>query len=757
MVACGLMLLTGCCCAPRSQNALLHSTQELLQRTPPNLPSELNKQVLRPYVVEPGDVLLVQPADTGEQRVLTDGTINLGRFGVMVVANKTLPEIEVQVRATIANDAKEAGPVSVRLVASHSKFYYVLGEVNAPGIYPLTGRETVLDGIAMACGPTCRAAKCRMILSRPTAPDCCRIVVPICYDEIVQHGDTTTNYQLMPGDRIFVPSQSLCEACFGWFKKEDHTCGCHTSGACPLSASCAGDSASAVTPSRGAYNFGTLTTPLKPNFTWVQTDAPVNESAPAPSPAAEAQAPQQPSPIVAPANVLEMSKDAAPVQTLPLEAPKPISLERPRPVAPETPKPIGMQMLKPITSEAPAPMPMEMPKPATVESPKPVKIECVKPATVESPRPMKIECLQPATVETPKPMKIECTQPGATVESPKPMKIECVKPATVEGPKPIKIESVPPVTVESPKPTKIEGMKPATAEAPKPIKIESIQPVTVESPKPTKIEGMKPATAESPKPIKIESVPQATVESPKPIKIEGVKATAETPKPIKIESVQPAAVEGPKPTKIEGMKPATAEAPKPIMIEGVKPVTVEASQPGAAAPPTVADLFRQIIFAGHAPATPGTETSAAESIPTSKPATEKPAKPKESETSQAPPAKADEETKDTLVSEKVGEGKEATPVSAEQNPAPTASTLPKTVEECGPVPAGKEEAKTPTPAEPAALPALQDEAEPLEPQASASGSPLPESRSLDAFLSLFFGTPPPTNVKPISRAEMSEK
>jgi hypothetical protein len=500
-----------------------------------------------------------------------------------------------------------------------------------------------------------------MILSRPTAPDCCRIVVPICYDEIVQHGDTTTNYQLMPGDRIFVPSQSVCEACCGWFKNEDHVCGCHTSSACPLSSSCAADSACAVTPSRGAYNFGALSTPLKRYFNWVQADDATNESAPAPTadaqpvqqpsrpaPTAEAQSVQQPSrptptveaqpvqqpswPIAPINNMLEMSKDANPVQTLPAEAPRPITLDRSQPVSPETPKPIGMEMLKPITPDAPAAIPMETPKRATVESPKPMKIECVKPATAETPKPMRIECLQPATVETPKPMKIECIE-SKTVESPKPIKIECVKPATVESPKPVKIESV---------------------------------------------------------------------------------------------------------------KPETVEAPKP-----------------AAAPPTVTDLFRQIIFAGRAAAAAGEETSAIEPMTITKPATEKPtkqpAKPKESETSKAPPVKPAEDSQEVPASEKTSDQKETTPVSAEEIPAPPVSTLPKTVEECGPPehPADKGEAKPSAPAEPAALPALQDEAEPIEPKGSAAGPPLPESRSLDAFLSLFFGTEVPT--KPISRAEKPEE
>ena len=49
----------------------------------------------------------------------------------------------------------------------------------------------------------------KVTMSRPTPPDSCRVVLPIAYEEIVQLGDTSTNYQLHAGDRIFIPSKCL--------------------------------------------------------------------------------------------------------------------------------------------------------------------------------------------------------------------------------------------------------------------------------------------------------------------------------------------------------------------------------------------------------------------------------------------------------------------------------------------------------------------------------------------------------------------
>ena len=187
------------------------------------LPKELNKTLLTPYVVEPGDTLLIIPTRLdsplrlpGDQPVLMDGTIDLGEFGRPVVAGKTLPDIEADVRRLVAARAKDKDDalLNVRLVGRTSKVFYVLGEVNAPGAFPLAGRETVLDGIIAAGGITRRATTHKIVLSRPTDQCGCRVVLPICYNNIVQIGDTSTNYQLQPGDRIYVPSKGMMEDLF---------------------------------------------------------------------------------------------------------------------------------------------------------------------------------------------------------------------------------------------------------------------------------------------------------------------------------------------------------------------------------------------------------------------------------------------------------------------------------------------------------------------------------------------------------------
>jgi polysaccharide export outer membrane protein len=142
---------------------------------------------------------------------MPDGTIDLAQFGRLVVAGKTIEHIEADVSVAIKARESRPEPINVRLVNPQSALYYVLGEVNSPGSFPLIGRETVLDGIVAAGGLGDKASPCNIILSRPTLPEGCRIVSPICYRHIAQLGDTTTNLQLMPGDRIYVATRTFCE------------------------------------------------------------------------------------------------------------------------------------------------------------------------------------------------------------------------------------------------------------------------------------------------------------------------------------------------------------------------------------------------------------------------------------------------------------------------------------------------------------------------------------------------------------------
>jgi len=220
-----LSLMAGCSVASQGTqsnpgNRLSAAAKSLRDQAPipQALPTELEKQMLPEYVVWPGDVLRAEMTELdsparlpSDQPVQIDGKIDLGPYGRLYVAGMTLEAAEKLVQTTITAKTRDAGPVRLRLLTAESKTYFVLGEVNAPGEFTLVGRESVLNAIVRGGGLTSNADVEKILVSRPTKPCDCRKVMPVCYRNIVQIGDTSTNYQLQPGDRVFVPKASWWE------------------------------------------------------------------------------------------------------------------------------------------------------------------------------------------------------------------------------------------------------------------------------------------------------------------------------------------------------------------------------------------------------------------------------------------------------------------------------------------------------------------------------------------------------------------
>lgn len=198
------------------------------------IPRELEKTSMPEYVVEPPDLIRIEVLEalpgrpiTGERLVRPDGKISLDFYGEIYVAGLTVTEIKekviIHLRQFIPDETlglleldpetleyrkippRDSDRVFVDVSAYNSKVYYVQGDVAAPGRLIFTGNETVLDAINYAGGLLPTAATQNVRLVRPAPPGaCCAQVLPVNMAAIVNAGDTTTNYQLMPGDRLVV-------------------------------------------------------------------------------------------------------------------------------------------------------------------------------------------------------------------------------------------------------------------------------------------------------------------------------------------------------------------------------------------------------------------------------------------------------------------------------------------------------------------------------------------------------------------------
>ncbi|MDR3635272.1 MAG: polysaccharide biosynthesis/export family protein [Isosphaeraceae bacterium] len=182
----------------------------------PHQSRELQMVSMPPYVVEPPDELEVSVKPTYPDLSVTslpvqmDGNIDLGFVGDVYVAGLTLEQVEMKVAQQLNTLAGKQVPkggyqVSVRLVnGSQSKSYYVLGAVTTQGKFPITGNETVLDGILQA-GLRTNSLPEKAYLVRPHPAGGTDQIMAIDWFGIRDRGDSLTNYQLFPGDRIIVP------------------------------------------------------------------------------------------------------------------------------------------------------------------------------------------------------------------------------------------------------------------------------------------------------------------------------------------------------------------------------------------------------------------------------------------------------------------------------------------------------------------------------------------------------------------------
>jgi polysaccharide export outer membrane protein len=157
----------------------------------------------------------------GQHLVRPDGTINLGYYGSVFVAGMTLDQAREAVYQQLKESFKEKGIkaeiksasyVNVDVIAYNSKVYYIITDGAGYGeqVYrvPVTGNETVLDAIGQINGlPAVASKKCIWVARRTAGPGGAQQVLPVDWKSITQAGGTDSNYQMLPGDRLYVKAQ----------------------------------------------------------------------------------------------------------------------------------------------------------------------------------------------------------------------------------------------------------------------------------------------------------------------------------------------------------------------------------------------------------------------------------------------------------------------------------------------------------------------------------------------------------------------
>lgn len=147
----------------------------------------------------------------GEHLVGPDGTVMLGAYGSLQVVGMTLNQAKYAIESHLSRflDKPE---VAVDVFAYNSKVYYVILEGAGLGDsvtrFPITGNETVLDAIANVNGLSELSSK-RMWIARPCRDTGKVQILPVDWKAVTSQGSVATNYQVMPGDRVFIAENEL--------------------------------------------------------------------------------------------------------------------------------------------------------------------------------------------------------------------------------------------------------------------------------------------------------------------------------------------------------------------------------------------------------------------------------------------------------------------------------------------------------------------------------------------------------------------
>ena len=155
------------------------------------------------YKIDVGDVLEIfvwqEEVFSREVFVRLDGRISLPLIGDVIAAGLSPMELAKRLEERIGEVVEEPS-VSVILMRSVSRVYYMVGNINSPGEYPLNIPINLLQAIARAGGLGEWADKDEiMIVRRSSGKD---EMIFFDYKKFVKGKDLTQNIKIHYGDTI---------------------------------------------------------------------------------------------------------------------------------------------------------------------------------------------------------------------------------------------------------------------------------------------------------------------------------------------------------------------------------------------------------------------------------------------------------------------------------------------------------------------------------------------------------------------------
>ena len=210
-----VLLATALCCgvrgAPQPAARTPAVTQSAVNKSEPagNPPADTQppastKTAVDPhaYVIGAEDVISIrvwrEPENSGNFVVRPDGKVSVPLVGEIQAAGLTPEKLSESIAASLERVMVHP-EVTVGVEKVNSKKYYIQGEVNKPGSYPLVIPTTVLEALVNAGGFREFANTKKIVILRGSER------LKFNYKQVTHGKDMVQNILLKPDDQIIVP------------------------------------------------------------------------------------------------------------------------------------------------------------------------------------------------------------------------------------------------------------------------------------------------------------------------------------------------------------------------------------------------------------------------------------------------------------------------------------------------------------------------------------------------------------------------
>jgi len=160
-----------------------------------------------PYKIGPEDVLEIavwqNPDVSRTVTVRPDGNISLPLVDDIRAGGLSPEELKGRIEEKLKPFMTSGPEVSVIVLQVNSRKFFVQGEVNSPGIFPMRARTTVSQAITLAGGFTEFAKKNKIRILRKGKGK--QKVIEVKYKKILQDESGREDVLLRPDDIVIVP------------------------------------------------------------------------------------------------------------------------------------------------------------------------------------------------------------------------------------------------------------------------------------------------------------------------------------------------------------------------------------------------------------------------------------------------------------------------------------------------------------------------------------------------------------------------